>query len=53
VGLHAVAGSLSVASTAVSSVKVGVVDYGELSRSAVYITGIILALGRCLVVRSH
>jgi hypothetical protein len=31
------AGSLSVASTAVSSAKVAVVDSGEVGRSAVYI----------------
>jgi hypothetical protein len=32
---EAMAGSLSVASTAVSSAKVDVVDYGEIGRSAV------------------
>jgi hypothetical protein len=31
------AGTLSVANTAVSSLKVNVVDFGEVGRSAVYI----------------
>jgi hypothetical protein len=33
---EAMAGSLSMATTAVSSAKVAVVDYGEVGRSAVY-----------------
>jgi hypothetical protein len=46
---ESMAGSLSVASTAVSLVKVAVVVSGEVGRSA----GIILALGHCFGVRLH
>jgi hypothetical protein len=40
-------GSLSEASTAVSSAKVAVVDYGEVGRS-IGIAGTIIVLGQCL-----
>jgi hypothetical protein len=46
------AGSLSVASTAVSSAKVAVVDSADAGRSAIY-ESIILAVGHCLVTRPH
>jgi hypothetical protein len=45
----AMAGSLSVTTTAVSSAKVVVVDSGEVGRSA----GIIMALGHCFRVCPH
>jgi hypothetical protein len=47
------AGSLSVATTAVSSAKLAVVDSDEVGRSAVYIAGIIMAPGHCLGVHPH
>jgi hypothetical protein len=50
---EAMVGSLSIATTAVSSTKVAVVDSGEVGRSTVYIVGIIRALGHCLGVHLH
>jgi hypothetical protein len=46
------AGSLSVASTAVSSAKVAVVDSDELA-GLQYIESIIAVLGHCLEVHLH
>jgi hypothetical protein len=44
---EAIPGSLSVASTAVSSASVAVVDSVEVGRSAVYIVGATMAAGLC------
>jgi hypothetical protein len=50
---EAMAGSLSISSTAVSSAKVAVVDSSVVGRSALYVVGIIMALGHCLELRLH